>query len=160
MWILYSHMFTDYLLLYQFCIGIIIPVITCIPLGILRINYETKFIVMLFVIKFVSIQSTFMDFIGFWAIVLVIHVRNDNKEKIKFSGENQKLNKTLGLIASVGSTLFLLILKRILNLYLTSWMVNIGYVFLFTVLVWMLITVWIVELVNIELEQYLAGSIK
>jgi hypothetical protein len=93
-----------------------------------------------------------MDFIGFWAIVLVIHVRNDNKEKIKFSGENQKLNKTLGLIASVGSTLFLLILKRILNLYLTSWMVNIGYVFLFTVLVWMLITVWIVELVNIELE--------
>lgn len=63
-----------------------------------------------------------------------------------------KINKSLGVISFVGSTVFFIIYKKMVSLYLSSWMVNIGYPFVFGCIGWTLIAIWLSELIKIELQ--------
>ncbi len=140
-------MFNRYLFMYQFVIGILIPISIVVPLAwVTKVKYESKVLLMMFIMKFVSIRACEADFVMFWITVLslkfihkysIIHPITINKHK--------RLSRTLFLISFFGSSLFMLIYKRLLSVYLTIWMINIGYVFLFGIITWLLIAVYVVE---------------
>lgn len=123
----------------------LLPLSFAVPLSLLNINYQTKIICQYFVIIFSSYYCTDLHIYLFWVLVF-FNVNNFLSYKDAFM---KTINKTLGLIAFFGSTLFFLFYKRMVSLFLTTWMLNIGYPFLFGCIAWALIVVWMAELIRI-----------
>lgn len=117
----------------------ILPLCFAVPLSILKITYETKIICQYFFVIFTSYYCTDPDIFIFWIMVFL------SLKKFSYFNDPlmKKINKTLGLVAFVGSTFFFFVYKKMISLYLTSWMVNIGYPFVFGCVAWALITIWL-----------------
>jgi hypothetical protein len=60
-----------------------------------------------------------------------------------------KVIKTLSTVGYVGGIFFFFVYCRLLTLYLSSFMVNIGHVFLFGCIPWILIVIVLVEILQV-----------
>lgn len=83
----------------------VLPISLAVPLAMLKINYETKVLVLYFATIFVSYEVSYFSVYIFWFMVIMsLSNFNDYKNEQLFV-----INKTLGSVAFVGSTFFFIL---------------------------------------------------
>jgi len=143
------QMFDRYLLPYQIILYAL-PLCLSIPLSSLLITPHTKSTVQYLTVTLVSYNCTHVNI---YVFCLMVYMRYNNNTHNDCNTHNNKrlvtLSRTLGVGAAVGAAVFYAVYHRLLQMYTTSWMVNIGYVFWFGMVVQVIAVVWLVEIVNV-----------